>query len=319
MDLFHYRLLLLEFVREIRQIGAVHLDLLLQADSRHHLGQMLGGRLQLVGQQFFAVGELLHLVGQIDGALFLFGQNTALVGQLLARLEGQLGEAALLGGIAHIVSGHIVGGLGDQVLEQIPLTLGLLDGLQRAAVFIDGRLHVCKRLAHPGVLRQQVFTQRTADGRGDTAVEGGLDQAVELAAIFLITQLLRGDAELEHEVVIVGHRIEFGDFQRPQLGGRPFQIGKGAHPPLAAIELLQQQIGRCQILRHIHQRKRGDVDLVVAVGHLLEVHADPDPLFAAVHHFQQGIAVAALQLAVEPFVTGGAARSCFRGVAEMEQ
>jgi hypothetical protein len=32
---------------------------------------VLGGGLQLVGQQFLAVGELLHLVRQIDGALLL--------------------------------------------------------------------------------------------------------------------------------------------------------------------------------------------------------------------------------------------------------
>ncbi len=306
VDLLHYCLLLFEFVREIRQIGAVHLDLLLQCHGGHHLGQVLGGGLQLVGQQLLAVGELFYLVGQIDSTLLLFGQQATLAGKLLAGLEGQLGEAVLLGGVAHIVGRHIVGGLGNEVLEQIPLALGLFNSLKGAAVLIDGRLHVLECLAHPGVLRQQVFAQGSADGRRDTAIEGGLDQAVELAAILLITQLLRGDAELEHEVVIVGHRIELGDLDGAELGRRPLQIGKRTHPPLAVVELLQQQIGGRQIVRHIHQRKRGDVDLVVTVGHLLQVHADPDPLLTAVHYLQQRIAVSALQLAVEPLVTGGA-------------
>ncbi|MNS77174.1 hypothetical protein D3C72_1107490 [compost metagenome] len=306
MDLFNDRLLLLEFVDQLSQIGAVQGDLLLQGHGRHHLGQVLGGGLQLVGQQFLAVGELIHLVRQIDGALLLFRQQATLAGQLGARLQGQLGETALLGGAPHILGRHIVGGLGNEVLEQIPLALGLLDGFQGAAVLVDGRLHVLECLAHAGVLRQQVFAQRPADGGGDAAVEGGLDQAIELAAIFLITQFFRRDAELEHEVVIIGHRIELGDLHGPQLGGGPLQIGEGAYPALAVMEFFQQQIRGLQVFWHVHQGEGGDIDLVVAVRHLLQVHADPDPLLAAVHHFQQRIAVTALQLAVEPLVTGRA-------------
>ncbi|MNK69923.1 hypothetical protein D3C87_893320 [compost metagenome] len=319
VDLLHDRLLLLELVVELPQIGAIQLYLLLQRHGRHHLREVLGGGLQLVGQQLLAVGELIHLVRQIDGALLLFRQQATLAGQLGARLQGQLGETALLGGAPHILGRHVVGGLGDEVLEQIPLTLGLLDGLQGAAVLVDGRLHVLERLAHPGVLRQQVFPQGTADGRRNAAIQRGFDQAIELAAIFLIPQLFRGDAELEHEVVIIGHRIELGDLHGPQLGGGPLQIGEGAYPALAVMEFFQQQIRGLQVFWHIHQSEGGDVDLVVAIRHLLQVDADPDPLLAAVHHFQQRIAVAALQLAVEPLVTGGAAGARFRGVAKMQQ
>ena len=319
VDLFHHRLLLLELVVELRQIGAIEGNLLLQGHGRHHLGQVLGGGLQLVGQELLAVGELIHLVRQIDGALLLLGQQTAFAGELRACLEGQLGETALLGGAPHILRGHIVGGLGDQVLEEIPLTLGLLDGFQGAAVLVDGRLHVLERLAYPGVLRQQVFTQGAADGRRDTAVEGSFDQAIELAAILLIPQFLRGDAELEHEVVIIGHRIELGDLDGAELRCRPLQISEGTYPTLAVVELLQQQIRGRQVFGHIHQGERSDVDLVVTVGHLFEVHTDPDPLLAAVHHFQQRIAVAALQLAVEPLVAGRAGGARLRGVTEMEQ
>ncbi|MNO86168.1 hypothetical protein D3C76_775610 [compost metagenome] len=319
VDLLHHRLLLLELVVELPQIGAIQLYLLLQRHCGHHLGQVLGGGLQLVGQELLAVGELIHLVRQIDGALLLFRQQATFAGKLMTGFEGQLGETALLGGAPHILGRHIVGGLGDQVLEQIPLALGLLDGFQGAAVLVDGRLHVLERLAHPGVLRQQVFPQGTADGRRDAAVEGGFDQAIELAAIFLIPQFLRRDAELEHEVVIIGHRIELGDLDGPQLGGGPLQIGEGAHPPLAVMEFFQQQIRGLQVFWHIHQGEGGDVDLVVAVRHLLQVHADPDPLLAAVHHFQQGIAVTALQLAVEPLVAGRTAGARLSGVAEVEQ
>ncbi|MNV05224.1 hypothetical protein D3C71_955520 [compost metagenome] len=319
MDLFNDRLLLLEFVDQLRQIGAVQGDLLLQGYGRHHLGQVLGGGLQLVGQQFLAVGELIHLVRQIDGALLLLGQQAALARKLGPGLEGQLGETVLLGGPPHILRRHVVGGLGDEVLEQIPLTLRLLDGFQGAAVLVDGRLHVLECLAHAGVLRQQVFAQRPADGGGDAAIQRGFDQAIELAAIFLITQLLRRDAELEHEVVIVGHRIEFGDLHGPQLGGSPLQIGESAHPALAIMEFFQQQIRGLQLLWHIHQGEGGDIDLVVAVRHLLQVHADPDPLLAAVHHFQKRIAVTALQLAVEPLVAGRTAGARLSGVAEVEQ
>ncbi|MNG96468.1 hypothetical protein D3C79_555370 [compost metagenome] len=148
MDLFNDRLLLLEFVDQLRQIGAVQGDLLLQGYGRHHLGQVLGGGLQLVGQQFLAVGELIHLVSQIDGALLLLGQQAALARKLGPGLEGQLGETVLLGGPPHILRRHVVGGLGDEVLEQIPLTLRLLDGFQGAAVLVDGRLHVLECLAH---------------------------------------------------------------------------------------------------------------------------------------------------------------------------
>ncbi len=319
VDLFHHRLLLLELVVELRQIGTIEGNLLLQGHGRHHLGQVLGGGLQLVGQELLAVGELIHLVRQIDGALFLLGQQTAFAGELRACLEGQLGETALLRSAPHILRGHIVGGLGDEILEEIPLTLGLLDGFQGAAVLVDGRLHVLERLAYPGVLRQQVFTQGAADGRRNTAVEGGFDQAIELAAILLIPQFLRGDAELEHEVVIIGHRIELGDLDGAKLRCRPLQIGESTYPALAVIELLQQQIRGRQVLGHIHQGERGDVDLVVTVGHLLEVHTDPDPLLAAVHHFQQRIAVATLQLAVEPLVAGRATGARLRGVAKMKQ
>ncbi|MNG96467.1 hypothetical protein D3C79_555360 [compost metagenome] len=106
--------------------------------------------------------------------------------------------------------------------------------------------------------------------------------------------------------MIIGHRIELGDLHGPQLGGGPLEIGEGAHPALAVMEFFQQQIRGLQVFWHVHQGEGGDVDLVVPVGDLLQVHADPDPLLAAVHHFQQRIAVTALQLAVEPLVTGRA-------------
>jgi hypothetical protein len=119
--------------------------------------------------------------------------------------------------------------------------------------------------------------------------------------------------------VIIGHRIELGDLDGAKLRCRPLQIGEGTYPALAVVELLQQQIRGRQVLGHIHQGERGDVDLVVTVGHLFEVDADPDPLLAAVHHFQQRIAVAALQLAVEPLVAGRAGGARLRGVTEVEQ
>ncbi|MNH23210.1 hypothetical protein D3C79_830990 [compost metagenome] len=48
VDLLHDRLLLLELVNKLRQIGAIHGDFLLQVDGSDHFAKVLGGTLQFV-------------------------------------------------------------------------------------------------------------------------------------------------------------------------------------------------------------------------------------------------------------------------------
>ena len=58
---------------------------------------------------------------------------------------------------------------------------------------------------------------------------------------------------------------------------------------------------------------------MVAVGHLLQMDTNPDPLFAGVDDLDERIAVAALQLAIQPLVAAGAGAARLGGVAKMEQ
>ena len=144
---------------QLADIFPVLADLLAEGHGVDHAGQLLGCRLQLVGQVLLARLHLLGLFGQIDGALLLFAQQAVLVLQLTTRTKCRFGEPGLLGAVAHVIGRHIVGGFGDQVAEQIALRLGFTNRIQGTAVLVDRRLHVLERLAHTGVLRQQVFTQ----------------------------------------------------------------------------------------------------------------------------------------------------------------
>ena len=125
---------------------------------------MLGNRLQLLGQMLLPSLHLLGLFGQIDGPMLLLPQQAVLVLQLATPLDGRLGKTRLLRAVTHKISRHIVGGFGDEIAEKIALGLGLTDGIQSTAVFVNGRLHVLERLAHTGVFRQQILAQGAGNG-----------------------------------------------------------------------------------------------------------------------------------------------------------
>ena len=69
------------------------------------------------------------------------------------------------------------------MLKQIAVGLGNANGFQRQAVFTQGRFHILKRLTHAAVFRQQVITQGTGNGAGNTPVQRGFNQAIIFAAI----------------------------------------------------------------------------------------------------------------------------------------
>ncbi|SPY75861.1 Uncharacterised protein [Providencia rustigianii] len=69
------------------------------------------------------------------------------------------------------------------MFEQVAVGLGHADRFERHAVFTQRRFHILECLAHAAVFRQQVVTQRAGDGAGNTAVQRGFNQTIELAAI----------------------------------------------------------------------------------------------------------------------------------------
>ena len=162
--LLNHGQLLLKTHGQIIHIFAVLANLAPQGHSINHLGQLLRHRFKLIGQMFFPGLHLLGLFGQIDGPLLLFAQQPVLILQLPASGDGRVGKTRLFRAITHEIRRHIMSGFGDEIAEQIPLGLGFGNGIQSAAILVDGRLHVLECLTHPGIFRQQVLTQRTADG-----------------------------------------------------------------------------------------------------------------------------------------------------------
>ena len=74
-------------------------------------------------------------------------------------------------GVTHIVRRHIVGGFTDQMLKQVAIGLRYTNRFQRHAVFTQRCFHILERFTHTAVFWQQIVTQRTGNGTGNTAVQ----------------------------------------------------------------------------------------------------------------------------------------------------
>ncbi|CCJ83754.1 hypothetical protein BN133_131 [Cronobacter dublinensis 582] len=267
----------------------------------------------------FCAGMFGELARHIDMFILLGGELLAAGEQLAAQLQRLVEMNAALVGMAHVIRRHVVGGFGDQMLEQIAVRLGHADRFQRHAVFTQRRFHILERLAHAAVFRQQIVAKRAGNGAGDTAVERGFNQAIIFAAIGRRTQTTRHHAQIEHQRVVIGDGVELLELHPFHRVDFIFELVEAQHARLTIVQGLGEQLCRQYGARQALNSERFDVHFTVAPGDLLQTHAHQHALMARVHDIQHRITDARFEFAVQALIARATGRARFGGVAEMQK
>ena len=315
----HHFVLFFETDLQLVEIRSITFNFFLLTQRRLHQVQVIARRLIIGFEIAFRAVVLAQLTRHVDVFILLRRQLFARRVQFATEFQGFIEVDPALIGVAHIVRRHIVGGFADQVFKQIAIGLGHANSFQRQAVFPQRGFHILERLTHPAVFRQQVVAQRTGDRAGNPAVQRGFNQAIEFTTVRRRAQTTGDEAQVEHQRMVIGDRVELLKLHAFHLVELLFQLRQRQDACLTFIQRLRHQLRGLHRHRQSLNGKRFDIDFTVASGNLLQTHTHHHALMARVDRIQHRITDTRFQLTVQTFIARAAGRACFGGVTEVQQ
>ncbi len=251
--------------------------------------------------------------------LVLLGRQLGAGGEQFAAIFQRLIEVyTTFVGVAHVVCCHVVSRFRNQVLKQVAVRLGNANRFQRHTVFAQRRFHILEGFTYTAVFRQQVVTQRAGNGAGDTAVQRRFNQTVEFTTVGRRAQTACDDAQIEHQRMVVGNRVELLELHAFDSIELVFQLLQAQHARLTFVHRFGQQLRRLDGGRQTLNSKRFDIDFAVAPGNLLQTYAYDHALVTRVHDVQHGVTHASFQLTVQAFIARTTGGPGFRGVTDVQ-
>ena len=301
------------------EIRFITLDFFLLAQRGLYQIQVVAGSLIIGFQIAFCAVMFLQFTSHIDVLILLCRQLRPRGKEIATILQRFVQMHATFVGVTHIVRRNIVRRFADQVFKQVAIGLGDANGFERHAVFAQRGFHILECFTYAAVFRQQVVAQRAGNSVGDPAIQRGFNQAIVFAAIGSRTQTTRDNAQIEHQRVIIGYRVELLELHPFHLFKLVFQLVETQHARLALVKGFRQQLGRLNGHRQPLDSKRLDIHFTIATGDLLQAHAHDHALVVRVDHVQYRITHPGPQLPVQTFIARTAGGPRFGGVAEVQQ
>ncbi|MNZ74103.1 hypothetical protein D3C78_925440 [compost metagenome] len=239
----HHFILFFEANLQLIEIGFVTLNFFLLTQGGLHQIQVIAGRLIIGFQVAFCTVLFAQFARHLNVLILLCHQLFTRGEQLAAIFKRLIQMNATLIRVAHIIRRHVVGRFADQVLEQVAVRLGDANGFQRHAVFTQRGFHILECFTHAAVFRQQVVAQRAGDSAGNTAIQRGFNQAIVFATVRGAAQTTRNNAQIEHQGVVIGNRVELLELNPFDLLKLLFQLLEREDTRLAVIQRFRQHCG----------------------------------------------------------------------------